>query len=88
MKLFTYIGLLLKAKKVVGEIEDKGRKGTMGASLKGIGHILALSAPAIGAALLEAVAKALGSSHDTVALAIGSLLGALIPLLRQSPVSK
>jgi uncharacterized membrane protein YeaQ/YmgE (transglycosylase-associated protein family) len=63
-------------------IQDARKEGVMGAKLKVVGHVLALAAPAVGALVAEQLAKALSSSHDQVAMAIGSLLGALVPLLR------
>ena len=82
MSIFDKIKIALKLKAVWDAILTAQKEGTLANVWSVLLHVLALSAPAVAGALVPI----LTGSHNPILVAIGTALGALVPLLKQSPI--
>lgn len=83
MGLLTKAKLFWKVRRLRSEYQKARKEGTLEKSLRGLGHALALCAPAVGAYLFDVLGQALGKSDDHLLQSIGAVLGALVPLMRR-----
>lgn len=83
MGLVAKARLFWKVKRFRSEYQKAQKEGTLEKSLRGLGHALALCAPAVGAYLFDVLGQALGKSDDHLLQSVGAVLGALVPLMRR-----
>ena len=83
MGLAGDVRLWWKARKLRSEFLKAQKEDGLEKSLRGLGHVLALLAPVVGAYLFEQLGLFLGKSDDHLLQSLGAVLGALVPLMRR-----
>ena len=87
MGLLANVKLLLKLKTVWDEFQKVKKEGLLKPTLQVIWHAVLLTLPAIGGFAAKAISDAFVSSHTPLLVAVGTVIGTLLPWLAQPPTS-